>query len=85
MDRIKLPEPFYESSVSIERAIYKRRSIRRYKSSPLDIRELSQLLWSAQGITDVRGYRAAPSAGALYPLKTHVLSGDVKGLSSGIY
>jgi SagB-type dehydrogenase family enzyme len=33
---------------------------------------LSQILWSAQGITGSRGLRAVPSAGATYPLEVFV-------------
>jgi SagB-type dehydrogenase family enzyme len=41
--------------------------------------EISQLLWAAQGVTDPAGLRAAPSAGALYPLEMYVAR------SSGLY
>ncbi|MGC8875330.1 MAG: SagB/ThcOx family dehydrogenase, partial [Chloroflexia bacterium] len=34
--------------------------------------EIAQLLWAAQGITDPRGFRTAPSAGALYPLELYL-------------
>ncbi len=49
------------------------------------MRELSQLLWAAQGITSPQGYRTAPSAGALYPLELYVLAGNVRELQSGLY
>jgi SagB-type dehydrogenase family enzyme len=82
---IKLTQPVYDSSVSLEESILKRRSIRRYKDEPLTINEVSQLMWAAQGITDSRGLRTAPSAGALYPLEIYVVVGNVDGLSPGIY
>ncbi len=82
---IKLPQPVYDSSVSLEESILKRRSIRRYKDEPLTINEVSQLMWAAQGITDRSGLRTAPSAGALYPLEIYVVVGNVDGLSPGIY
>ncbi|MEW6214864.1 MAG: SagB/ThcOx family dehydrogenase [Nitrospirota bacterium] len=82
---IKLPEPKYDSKLSIEKALLKRRSVRDYKDEPLTLAEVSQLLWSAQGITDPRGFRAAPSAGALYPLEVYVVVGNVSSLSDGIY
>lgn len=85
-DRIKLPEPRYKSQVSVEEAILKRRSIRSYSNRPLKLEELSQLLWAAQGITDEkRKFRAAPSAGALYPLETYIIAGNVSSLEKGIY
>jgi SagB-type dehydrogenase family enzyme len=46
---------------------------------------VSQLLWAAQGVTDRRGFRTAPSAGALYPLEMLLVVGEVDGLQSGVY
>lgn len=82
---ISLPEPRYDSDVSIEQSLLQRRSIRSYTGEPLRLQEVSQLLWAAQGITDPRGYRTAPSAGALYPLEVYVMVGDVQDLTSGVY
>jgi SagB-type dehydrogenase family enzyme len=83
---IKLPEPRYKSQVSIEEAILRRRSIRNYLEKPIDLSELSQLLWSIQGITDEeRNFRTTPSAGALYPLEVYVIVGKVSSLQEGIY
>ncbi len=84
-DIINLPEPKYESKLSIEKALLQRRSVRDYRDQPLDISEVSQLLWAAQGITDQRGLRTTPSAGALYPLEVYLVAGNVSGLSAGIY
>ena len=47
--------------------------------------EISQILWSAQGITSARGFRTAPSAGALYPLELYIIAGNIKDLPAGIY
>ncbi len=72
-----LPSPTIEGKVSVEEAIKKRRSVRAFKDQPLSINQISQLLWAAQGITDTHqglSYRAAPSAGALYPLEIYVVS-----------
>lgn len=83
---INLPEPSYKSGISIEEALWKRRSARDYKKLPLQLKEISQLLWSAQGITDKNeGGRTAPSAGALYPLELYLVSGDVESLAAGVY
>ncbi len=84
-DIINLPEPKYESKLSIEKALLQRRSVRDYKELPLDISEVSQLLWAAQGITDQRGLRTVPSAGALYPLEVFLVAGNVSGLPAGAY
>jgi SagB-type dehydrogenase family enzyme len=82
---IELPEPRYDSDVSIEQSLLRRRSIRSYTGESLTLQELSQLLWAAQGVTDPKGFRTAPSAGALYPLELYVVAGDVQDLSQGVY
>jgi SagB-type dehydrogenase family enzyme len=83
---IKLPEVRMHSSTSVEEAINQRRSLRLYKNEPLAIADVAQLLWSCQGLTDKqRMLRAAPSAGALYPLEVYLVVGEVKGVSAGIF
>ncbi len=82
---IKLPAPRLKSSVSLEESLQNRRSIREYSQNSLKIEEVSQLLWSAQGITSDTGGRTAPSAGALYPLKVYLIVGNVENLVTGVY
>jgi len=82
---VNLPEPRLESEVSLEEALFKRRSVREYTNLPLALEDVSQLLWAAQGITAAWGGRTAPSAGALYPLEVYLVVGDVRDLSSGVY
>lgn len=82
---ISLPESSHESNFSIEEALLKRRSTREYSGDPLTLDEISQILWSAQGITHEKRLRTAPSAGGLYPLELYVVVGDVEGLEAGIY
>jgi SagB-type dehydrogenase family enzyme len=48
--------------------------VRAFSEEELGDEELSQLLWAAQGETDPRGYRSAPSAGALYPLEIYIVT-----------
>ncbi len=74
---INLPAPSYKGKYSVEETIVWRRSIRDYQNTNLSLQQISQLLWSAQGITDSEfGFRAAPSAGALYPLTLYLLTKD---------
>jgi len=83
---IALPEPKLDSSTSIEKALLNRRSGRDYKSEALNLAEISQLLWSAQGITDKKsGGRTAPSAGALYPMEIYLVVSMVEGLNPGVF
>jgi SagB-type dehydrogenase family enzyme len=86
---VELPDPQTTGPMSVEEAILRRRSIRSYTDEPLSMQDISQLLWSAQGITDPgrRRFRAAPSAGATYPLEVYVVvgTGGVIGLDEGLY
>jgi SagB-type dehydrogenase family enzyme len=83
---IQLPEPRFESGVSVEQALRERRSVRTYGDEPLTLEEAGQLLWAAQGITEeTRGLRTAPSAGALYPMEVFLVVRKVEGLSPGVY
>ncbi len=82
---IKLPNPQYDGLSSVERALLKRRSVRSYSKEPLSLAETSQLLWAAQGVTHPRGFRTAPSAGALYPLEVYIVAGNVTNLADGVY
>lgn len=85
-DEIKLPQPAYTGLISVEEALYKRRSIRVYSKEPLTIKEISQILWAAQGITEeTYGLRTAPSAGALYPLEIYIAVSNVNDLNPGVY
>ncbi len=84
-DLIELPDPRYNSDISVEEALLQRRSIRQYSESSISLNDLSQVLWAAQGITNERGYRTAPSAGALYPIELYVVIGSVEEISAGVY
>jgi SagB-type dehydrogenase family enzyme len=85
---MQLPRPASDGTVSVERAIKERRTIRAFRPDSLSMAQLSQLLWAAQGITDEgKGFRAAPSGGALYPLDVYAVVGEggVEGLATGVY
>ncbi len=85
---IKLPAPQHKGKLSVEEAIFKRKSIRRYKDELLTLKDVSQLLWAAGGktIDGISGAtRAYPSAGGIYPLEIYLVAGNVESLSDGIY
>lgn len=72
--------------------VARRRSVRSFGATPVSLLELSRLLWASAGITTSyitpHGqdfYRAAPTAGALYPIETYVVANKVEGLEPGLY
>ena len=84
--KIKLPSPSFKGELSVEEAIKERRSQRSFLDRPLSLSQVSQILWAAQGITEEGGFkRAAPSAGALYPLEIYLVVRNVEGLEKGVY
>jgi len=61
-------------------------------STPIGLAELTRVLFCASGLTrrarvDEKEYhfRAAPSAGALYPIETYVVVAEVEALEAGLY
>lgn len=78
MDSALIRLPAFEiGTTSVGAAIMARRSVRELAETPLTNQQLANLLFAAQGITDTtRGLRAAPSAGATYPLELYVVSRD---------
>ncbi|MGD2104496.1 MAG: SagB/ThcOx family dehydrogenase [Anaerolineae bacterium] len=85
-DRIPLPDPGGFRRMTVEDGIQTRRSVRDYSEEPLSLAALSGLLHAAQGITEERRkFRAAPSAGALYPIEPYVVVQRIEALHPGIY
>ncbi len=83
---INLRDPEREEGLPVEAALQDRRSVRDYADKSLSIGQISQLLWSAQGISDTEsGFRTAPSAGATYPLEIYLVSAGVTNLDHGVY
>ena len=86
--RTPLPPPQATGGAGLWDAIRARRSVRSYGAREVALRELSQLLWAGQGITwekDGVQFRAAPSAGALYPIETYAAARKVHSLPPGLY
>ncbi len=87
-NHMKLPKPRFDGKTSVEKAIKRRRTNRSFLSKSLTLEQLSQILWASQGITEEGGFkRAAPSAGALYPMDVYAIVGKngVESLKEGIY
>ena len=86
-EAVKLPPPVKTGGMPLAEALDVRRTVRRFASRPLDLAQVSQLLWSADGMSDPRGLRTAPSAGATYPLDHYLVVGErgVKDLPAGVY
>jgi SagB-type dehydrogenase family enzyme len=87
---IALPSPSYQGTVSVEEALKARRTHRSFQSRPLTLKQFSQILWAAYGVTAQKYgsfLKTAPSAGALYPLDIYGVVGQagVETLAPGIY
>ena len=61
-------------------------------ANQLDLEALTRILFCAAGLTRHRRvngedyhFRAAPSAGALYPVEVYLAAGEVEGLAPGLY
>ena len=86
MAKIELPREVRFDGLSVDRAIEQRRSERDFLDQPLSLLELSQLLHYAYGVTEERErLRAAPSAGALYPIEIYPVVNNVEDLTKGVY
>jgi|SaaInlStandDraft_6_1057023.scaffolds.fasta_scaffold34140_3 SagB-type dehydrogenase family enzyme len=82
---VDLPFPNKDSRTSVERALNNRRSYRNFEDEPLSLSNLSQLLWSAQGVTADWGGRTVSSSKSAYPLSLYVISTKVDDLDKGLY
>lgn len=82
---INLPKPALTSKTSIEAALQSRRSRRDYLDKALSLKQISQMLWSAQGVTTTWGGRTAPSAKSAYPLTVYFAAYKVDDLNPGVY
>ncbi len=93
---VSLPPPDLTPDEDLDFDIWscvrRRRSVRSFGATPLSLLELSRLLWASAGITTSyitphgqEFYRAAPTAGALYPIETYLVVNKVEDLEPGLY
>ena len=84
---VSLARPDHLPQAELWAVLRSRRSRREFAADPLSQEMLFLLLWAAQGVTEPGTWplRAAPSAGALYPVETYVCTPRVHGLAAGLY
>jgi SagB-type dehydrogenase family enzyme len=87
-----LPDPDIKGTRPFEEVLSRRRSRRAFTGNAVSVEEISQILWSANGISEAPGQarrekrlRTAPSAGATYPLELYLLAGNITGIDPGVY
>lgn len=74
-DTIALLQPDHSAGLTINEALWLRASSREYSAEPLSLEELSGVMWAAAGINrPENSHLTAPSAMALYPIKTYAFT-----------
>lgn len=91
-DVIKLNKEFSSIIKELDylRLVEERKSHRVYKKESMNIVQLSFLLWTTQGVKEIRGnnyatIRTVPSGGARHAFETYLAVINVDGLEKGIY
>jgi SagB-type dehydrogenase family enzyme len=86
-EAIKLPAPALKGTLTVEEALQNRRSTRKFGNRSLELAQISQLLWAADGINNPQGKRTAPAARAAYAVDLYLVVGErgVTNLAPGIY
>jgi len=82
---IALPTVETNGGKGLRATLVGRRSVREFGGDSLTMGQVGQLLWAAQGVTNDKGYRTAPSAGAKFPLELYLVAERVEGLDRGLY
>ncbi|MBU1071455.1 SagB/ThcOx family dehydrogenase [Patescibacteria group bacterium] len=82
---IDLPYPNKDSKVSLEKTLNNWRSYTSFQDKPLSLNNLSQLLWSAQGVTVDWGGRTVYSPKSAYPLSVYAVTNQVTDIDQGLY
>ena len=76
---IKLNPPDLNAGISLMQALKKRKTTREITDKKLTLQQLSDLLWSADGVNRPDGKRTAPAAIAIYSVDIYVV------LPEGVY
>lgn len=87
-EKIKLPKPDFNEKISFWKVIRNRHSSRKFKDKPLNLMEMSLVLYGMSGLTRIfpqYAFRTNPSAGGLYPIETYPVVNNVDSLKQGIY
>lgn len=87
---LSLPSPSRKGTVSVEEALSSRRTHRSFQGRALTLKQFSQMLWAAYGVTAVtpsHQLKTAPSAGATYPIDIYAVVGEggVESVAPGVY
>lgn len=84
-ESLTLPKPDFRSGNSLEAVIKNRTTRRGFQNVNLSLKQVSQMLWAAQGVTVDWGGRTTPSAKSTYPLSVFLIAFKVDGLEPGEY
>ena len=81
MKEITLPTAKITGQMSLEEAIQKRKSVRKYSPKELTSEQVAQILWAANGANPRKNFvaRNVPSAGGVFPMTVYLLD------KNGIY
>lgn len=85
---VALPPPQLDDGPGLWETISRRRSHRRFADRPMSLEQLSQLLWAVSGVTLEQSghvFRAAASAGGLYPNELYLFVSQVSDCPAGIH
>lgn len=89
---LELPRNFKELNLKQDliELLTERRSSRVYGGEPMNLLQLSFLLWASQGVKDIRGksyatLRTVPSGGARHGFETYLAVQNVDELKQGLY
>ena len=87
---LSLPSPSRKGTVSVEEALSSRRTHRSFQRRALTLKQFSQMVWAAYGVTAVapgHQLKTAPSAGATYPIDIYAVVGEggVESVAPGVY